>query len=43
MREMKGGLFFLCSLSLGFEDELRWKRDELRAISGGRGRRKGKG
>jgi hypothetical protein len=34
---------FCVLLSLGFEDELRGKRDELRAISGGRGRRKGKG
>ena len=40
---MKGGLFLCVLLSLGFRDELRGERDELRAVFGGRGRRKGKG
>jgi len=34
---------FCVLLSLGYGDELRGKRDKLRVISGGRGRRKGKG
>jgi hypothetical protein len=34
---------FLCSASLGYGDELRGKRDELRVVSRGWERRKGKG